>query len=271
MTRNRTAQTVDDLLSQARATLPDRPSPAEAFHAQASGALLIDIRGDDQRREDGLIPGAILLPRNSLEWRCDITSAWRHPAITRRDLRIILVCNQGYQSSLAAANLQQLGHAHATDLDGGFTAWAAAGLPVIAPAQPVKTRPAAVTGRVPRAGLARPARRRRPAPRRPAGPGPVDPQPRATCPLTPGITACLPALCMAGGCHAEVLGRGQHHPGRGLGGGPAVLRANRAHSVRGLRRSAGQLAAHRARRRTTLGRKRAVRVGRARPARRHLA
>ena len=75
-----------------------------------------------------------MLPRNSLEWRCDPASEWRHPAITRRDLHIILICNQGYQSTLAAATLQQLGLIHATDLDRGFTAWAAAGLPVIAPA-----------------------------------------------------------------------------------------------------------------------------------------
>jgi rhodanese-related sulfurtransferase len=134
MARRRTAKTVDELLAQARGTLPHRPSPAQALHAQAHGALLIDIRGDDQRREDGLIPGALVLPRNCLEWRCDPASGWRHPAISRRDLRIIVICNQGYQSSLAAATLQQLGLTHATDLDGGFTAWAAAGLPVIAPA-----------------------------------------------------------------------------------------------------------------------------------------
>jgi rhodanese-related sulfurtransferase len=134
MVQRRAAKTVDELLAHARAALPSRPSPAEALHAQANGALLIDIRGDDQRRKDGLIPGAIVLPRNSLEWRCDPESEWRHPAITRRDLRIILICDQGYQSTLAAATLQQLGLIHATDLDGGFTAWAAAGLPVIAPA-----------------------------------------------------------------------------------------------------------------------------------------
>jgi rhodanese-related sulfurtransferase len=133
MARHRATKTVDELLAGARATLPGRPSPAEALRAQAHGALLIDIRGDDQRREDGLIPGAIVLPRNSLEWRCDPTSEWRHPAITRPDLHIILICDQGYQSTLAAATLQQLGLVHATDLDGGFTAWAAAGLPVIAP------------------------------------------------------------------------------------------------------------------------------------------
>jgi rhodanese-related sulfurtransferase len=125
--------TVDELLAQARAMLPHRPAPAEALHAQDRGALLVDIRGDDQRREDGLIPGAIALPRNSLEWRCDPASRWRHPAITGRELCIILICDQGYQSSLAAATLQQLGLIHATDLDGGFTAWAAADLPVITP------------------------------------------------------------------------------------------------------------------------------------------
>jgi rhodanese-related sulfurtransferase len=144
MARRRAAKTIDELLAQARATLPDRPSPAEALHAQASGALLIDIREDDQRRADGLIPGAIVLPRNSLEWLCDPASQWRHPAITRRDLRIILICNQGYQSTLAAATLQQFGLIHATDLDGGFGAWAAAGLPVIAPAGVGHDRPATV-------------------------------------------------------------------------------------------------------------------------------
>ena len=136
MDRRRAVKTIDELLAQARATLPDRPSPDEALHAQACGALLIDIRDDDQRRQDGLIPGAIVLPRNCLEWRCDPASKWRHPAITRLDLPIILVCNQGYQSSLAAATLQHLGLIHATDLDGGFTAWAAAGLPVTRPSAP---------------------------------------------------------------------------------------------------------------------------------------
>src|SRR5215468_2418470 len=112
-------------------TVPPPPRPCAP---RPAAALLIDIRGDDQRREDRLIPGAVVLPRNSLEWRCDPASEWRHPAISRRDLRIILICNQGYQSTLAAATLQQLGLIHATDLDGGFTAWAAAGLPVTAPA-----------------------------------------------------------------------------------------------------------------------------------------
>ena len=139
----RIASTVDDLLAQARAMLPHRPSPAEAFRAQARGWLLIDIRGDDQRRAAGLIPGAIALPRNSLEWRCDPASRWRHPAITGQDVRLILVCQEGYQSSLAAATLQQLGLTQATDLDGGFAAWAAAGLPVTAAAPDHPGPPAA--------------------------------------------------------------------------------------------------------------------------------
>ena len=122
--------TVDELLSQARALLPRRPAPAEALGAQAAGALLADIRGDDQRRDYGLIPGAILLPRNALEWRCDPAGRWRHPAISGRDQHLILICQEGFGSSLAAANLQRLGLVNATDLDGGFAAWAAAGLPV---------------------------------------------------------------------------------------------------------------------------------------------
>ncbi len=134
MARSRFPRTVDELLTHARATLPHRPSPAEALDAQARGALLVDIRGDDQRRGDGQIPGAIVLPRNTLEWRCDPASPWRHPAITGPDLHIIIVCDQGYQSSLAAATLQQLGLIHATDLDGGFSAWVCAGMPVISPA-----------------------------------------------------------------------------------------------------------------------------------------
>ena len=125
-----TPKTADDLLMEARAVLPRRPSPARALAAQLHGALLVDIRGDDQRRATGLIPGAILLPRNALEWRCDPASPWRHPAITSRDQHLILICQQGFQSGLAAATLQRLGLAHATDLDGGFDAWAAAGLPV---------------------------------------------------------------------------------------------------------------------------------------------
>ena len=123
-------KTVHELLTEARAALPHRPSPSEAVRAQRTGALLIDIRSDDQRRHDGLIPGALVIPRNSLEWRCDPGSAWRHPSIHDYDQQLVLICDQGFQSSLAAANLQQLGLRRATDMDGGFVAYRAEGLPV---------------------------------------------------------------------------------------------------------------------------------------------
>lgn len=124
------AEKVQELLAEARALLPHRLSPAEALEAQAKGALLIDIRGDDQRRAGGLIPGAVVVPRNVLEWRCDPASPWRHAAIRRWDQVVVLVCHEGFQSSLAAATLQRLGLHNATDLDGGFAAWREAGLPV---------------------------------------------------------------------------------------------------------------------------------------------
>jgi len=141
----RAVYTVDELVIEARSSLPPRPSPAEALAAQATGALLIDIRGDDQRRTCGLIPGALVLPRNSLEWRCDPASQWRDPAITSHGLHLILVCQQGYQSSLAAATLQRLGLVNATDMDGGFEAWTAAGLPVIVQPTTGQDHPVTVT------------------------------------------------------------------------------------------------------------------------------
>jgi rhodanese-related sulfurtransferase len=94
------------------------------------GALLIDVRSDRQRKQDGVVPGARFIPRNVLEWRCDPRSQWRDPAIARPELRLIVMCDEGYQSSLAAATLQQLGLPLATDLVGGFQAWRAAGLAV---------------------------------------------------------------------------------------------------------------------------------------------
>lgn len=130
--------TVDDLLMEARGVLAHRPGPAEALAAQAAGALLVDIRGDDQRRVGGLVPGALVLPRNSLEWRCDPASQWRHPEINDRARPLILICNEGFQSSLAAATLHRLGLVNATDLDGGFVAWTAASLPLVARTRPRK-------------------------------------------------------------------------------------------------------------------------------------
>jgi rhodanese-related sulfurtransferase len=123
-------KTSDELVADARATLHRRASPEEAVAAQAEGALLVDIRGDDQIRADGAIPGALRIPRNVLEWRCDPESDWRHPEVQNLERFTILICNEGFQSSLAAANLQQLGFTRVTDLAGGFAAWREAGLPV---------------------------------------------------------------------------------------------------------------------------------------------
>jgi rhodanese-related sulfurtransferase len=121
--------TIDAMLNTARSRLV-RLLPAEAFAAQVAGAMLVDIRGDDQRRDSGCIPGALVVPRNVLEWRADPACPTCDIRIARLDAVIIVVCQQGYQSSLAAAALQQLGFERATDLDGGFEAWRAAGLPV---------------------------------------------------------------------------------------------------------------------------------------------
>lgn len=116
------------MLAEARARL-HRLSPEEAEAAVRAGALLIDIRSDSQRERDGEIPGARFIARNVLEWRCDPASEWRDPEVVGR--KLIVFCNEGYQSSLAAAALQRLGHGDATDLVGGFQAWRAAGLEVI--------------------------------------------------------------------------------------------------------------------------------------------
>ena len=94
-----------------------------------SGGTLIDIRSESQIAADGLIPGAVVIPRNVLEWRLDPACAHRLPDAPQLDDQVILMCNEGYQSSLAAATLQELGFARATDVAGGFQAWRAAGLP----------------------------------------------------------------------------------------------------------------------------------------------
>jgi rhodanese-related sulfurtransferase len=98
---------------------------------RSRGALIVDIRSERQREAQGLIPGARFVPRNVLEWRADPRCEHRDPVLCAVAGPLILVCAQGYQSSLAAATLQDLGVARATDLVGGFEAWAAAGLPVL--------------------------------------------------------------------------------------------------------------------------------------------
>ncbi len=124
-------RSIDHLLADARTRL-QRVTPAEAARAAATGALLVDIRPSEQRERDGEMPGAVVIDRNVLEWRLAPASAHRIPEAGDRERTIIVVCNEGYASSLAAATLQQLGLANATDLDGGFQAWRAAGLPVVA-------------------------------------------------------------------------------------------------------------------------------------------
>jgi len=119
---------VEQLLSAARARLR-RVDPEEAWLAMEAGAVLLDIRSDSQRAADGLIPGARFVPRNVLEWRLDPACADRDPALARAGTRIVLLCDEGYQSSLAAATAVSFG-LDATDVIGGFRAWKAAGLPV---------------------------------------------------------------------------------------------------------------------------------------------
>jgi rhodanese-related sulfurtransferase len=122
--------TINDLLSAARQRL-ERVHPADALEAARQGAVLVDIRSELQRQADGVIPGARFYPRNVLEWRIDPASGCSDPSLGGDlDKRLIIVCNDGYQSSLVAATLKDLGFTHATDLVGGFQAWRAAGLPV---------------------------------------------------------------------------------------------------------------------------------------------
>ncbi len=120
---------IDEILAAARRRL-NRLNPAEACQAIQDGALLVDIRPQAQRRSEGQVPGALVVERNVLEWRFDPRSDARLPQATGYDQRLIIMCSRGYTSSLAAASLQDLGLRSATDLDGGFHAWAHAGLPV---------------------------------------------------------------------------------------------------------------------------------------------
>ncbi|WP_434098707.1 rhodanese-like domain-containing protein [Streptomyces mirabilis] len=123
---------IDTLLERVREGL-DRVEAEEAYSAaQAGEALLVDIRYAALRERDGLIPGALVVERNELEWRLDPQGSHRAPEATSHDLRVVLICNEGYASSLAAVSLHQLGLHRATDLVGGFQAWKAAGLPVTA-------------------------------------------------------------------------------------------------------------------------------------------
>ncbi|MFF5425489.1 MULTISPECIES: rhodanese-like domain-containing protein [unclassified Streptomyces] len=126
---------IDELLERVRSGL-DRIEPRAAYEAYRAGdALLVDTRYAALRERDGLIPGALVVERNELEWRLDPLGSHRAPEAVGHDLRVVVLCNEGYASSLAAESLRRLGLHRATDLIGGFQAWKAAGLPVLLPAR----------------------------------------------------------------------------------------------------------------------------------------
>jgi len=122
------ARTIDELLADARSRI-DRLTPGQAAVRVARGALLVDIRPAAQRAREGEVPGALIIERNVLEWRFDPASDARLPEATGYDVEVIVLCSEGYTSSLAADALRTLGLVRATDVDGGFQAWVAAGLP----------------------------------------------------------------------------------------------------------------------------------------------
>jgi rhodanese-related sulfurtransferase len=116
---------IAQMLAEARSRIR-RYTPAEAL---AADVLIVDLRSENERTRDGIVPGSIHVPRSVLEWRCDQESGFSNPNLAGRTL--VLLCAHGYSSSLAAASLVELGFADAGDIDGGFEAWVAAGLPVV--------------------------------------------------------------------------------------------------------------------------------------------
>ena len=120
---------IDTVLAASRAGV-GRLSAAEVVEAQARGALVVDTRTEAQRRRQGELPGAVVIDRTVLEWRLDPASDARIPEATGYDLEVVVVCRQGYSSSLAAASLRAVGLYRATDLAGGVEGWLAAGLPM---------------------------------------------------------------------------------------------------------------------------------------------
>ena len=126
---------VDRALAEARRTIR-RYHPAEAVARVEAGSVLVDLRSQDERVRGGVIPGSIHVPRSMLEWRVDDSSGFANPRVAQREVELVLVCNEGYSSSVAAANLGTLGFPRAADLVGGFQAWLAAGLPTIPAPEP---------------------------------------------------------------------------------------------------------------------------------------
>ena len=119
---------INDLLAESRATLT-RLTPEQTLSAQSIGALIIDTRMDADRVREGVIPGSLPMPLSVIQWRVDPASGYADPAISSFDQTLIVVCNEVYSSSLAAASLQRLGFRKATDLVGGYRGWKAHGLP----------------------------------------------------------------------------------------------------------------------------------------------
>jgi rhodanese-related sulfurtransferase len=128
VTRPSRTRTIDEVLADARARL-ERVTPVEAAARMARGAVLVDIRPAAQRAGEGEVPGSLVVERNVLEWRFDPLSDARLPEATGYDVDVIVLCSEGYTSSLAADALRSLGLHRATDVIGGFHAWVAAGLP----------------------------------------------------------------------------------------------------------------------------------------------
>lgn len=126
----RPSASIEAVLRAARERL-DRLTPQQAAREQAEGALIVDIRSEPARRADGEIPGSLILERNVLEWRLDPTSSWRIAEVADHSLRAVIVCPEGYVSSLAAAGLRDIGLHRATDVIGGFEGWRDAGCPIV--------------------------------------------------------------------------------------------------------------------------------------------
>ena len=124
------ARTIDELLTAVRARI-GRIHPADVPARTAAGALLVDTRPWEQRLRDGEVPGAVVVDRNVLEWRLDPAGPDRLPQVTGYDLDVVVLCNQGYSSSLVADTLRALGLTRTVDVIGGFEAWVAAGLPSV--------------------------------------------------------------------------------------------------------------------------------------------
>ncbi len=124
--------TIGERLAAARSRI-DRLTPDEAAAAQAAGALIVDTRDSADRDAEGAIPGAVVATRNTLEWRADPSAELPHPELSEFGRQLIVVCNDGYSSSLAADDLRRLGHTTAGDVIGGYRAWKQAGMPTSAP------------------------------------------------------------------------------------------------------------------------------------------